>query len=1366
MFVTLGMAAQVEEVKSHVTDAETGEALPFVHVIASNNNHTMTNANGDFTIKVDKGTILKLSYVGFETLEISSDKVGRNTKMKPMAIAIKEVKVRAWNRILADASSKLNKEYAKKKKLTSQYFFRMTTSYKKKELVEAFVSAKSEGSLRDIEFIKGKREQLSTDGITHPLISSMNFHHPLEIGPLIRDSKFWKNVVTPMTYNSQLNDLMKVYVGYAHTYYDISGDELTGNDGKHVYRISIRKKDDNTERSIITGQLYLDAESLLPLRFDGKVENMYLDITRDFYVETSPIEMEFKISYTHENGYSEISSMSSTVKNGKMSSSSILFNVDDIDLETGYSSDKDGSKASSKKKKKSTVKGTKAMENMLASIDDAGFDEMLWTHSNIVQRTDEEERLVSGDSIVNETDSNDVDNRSPLLRKVPQKFYDLVDHIERFGRSLPQEKVYIHMDNTCYYAGDTIWFSAYSRQTCNGKPSQISGVLYVELLNHEGYLVERKLVEMFSGRGCGNFVLDKESYGGYYELRAYTRWQLNWGLHEHKRATISDEWFMTKEQQWNFYRDYDKLYSRVFPVYDAPSHKGEYGDNMTYRTMRRKYKHDPHDSKIIVSLFPEGGNLVEGLPCRVAFEAAWDDGKEVEGTLSVKGGKTVNQQDKILARTERRGRGSFVLVPGKDNARKLVFTTKDGQEVDVTMPDIQKEGVAMSVDIKGDSVYLNINTSAGLDTANLALTIMHEGVLKAFHEITQHRQGLATSLTDLQAGVNQVTVFDTDGRVYADRLFFVRANEMALHDISISGQKDEYVPYEKVTLDIQAPDSSGTLSVAVRDVNHMNDLYDNASIMTEMLLTSEIKGFVENPEWYFTKDDAEHNRALDLLMMTQGWRRFNWQEMAIKNAWQLTQPAERTPIITGKVYDIMEGYFTEETRQALEMAEADNLLAATDENGTEDSPPAANNPYLSRFSRDWDKYTEKHWSNNLIGLLTNSVASPRDLAEVEYFPGDKNVFKNKHVRVHAELVNGSGTTFGVMDLDTKDGSFKFQLPRYYGDWIFFLSAADTTKWKGRKYTWIQTVSDDESLLPDGHKRRFRVLPADFSVRVNFPYPRFVKPYSFYQEHTDYSRKPEYASTLNPDGSIQIDEVDIWAKHSTLSKLQDTIPTLTVDAYQAYNEALDAGFLEGNWWYMARNYVADYGMDKPYVTDPYGEIDYKFKMRYGYDQLSRALGDITSDRDSAYMRSNLRSFTTLHSNYTDKWTLHSYIDKYVLYTDYQPRLEGNERYLGSNLPNTEVAVYPFPDDSRRHFYRDRRYILPGFAYMDSYYSPDYSKRKLGDAPEDYRRTLYWNPYLTLDKNGKASVTFYNNGSRHAISVDAQGMSNSGDSWKNR
>lgn len=100
-----------------------------------------------------------------------------------------------------------------------------------------------------------------------------------------------------------------------------------------------------------------------------------------------------------------------------------------------------------------------------------------------------------------------------------------------FGRTIPQEKVFIHMDNTSYQLGDTIWFSAYLRRTDTGKPSDVSGVLYVELFGHEGYMIERKLIQMKEGRGNGFFALSKLiQYAGFYELRAYTRWQLNWGL--------------------------------------------------------------------------------------------------------------------------------------------------------------------------------------------------------------------------------------------------------------------------------------------------------------------------------------------------------------------------------------------------------------------------------------------------------------------------------------------------------------------------------------------------------------------------------------------------------------------------------------------------------------------------------------------------------------------------------------------------------------------------------------------------------------------------------------------------------------------
>ena len=94
------------------------------------------------------------------------------------------------------------------------------------------------------------------------------------------------------------------------------------------------------------------------------------------------------------------------------------------------------------------------------------------------------------------------------------------ERLTRFGKAIPQEKVYVHMDNTCYFLGDTIWYAAYTRRTDKDLPSGISRVLYAELYNQDGYLVERQLVEMKGGRGNGCFALPDTLYSGYYELRA------------------------------------------------------------------------------------------------------------------------------------------------------------------------------------------------------------------------------------------------------------------------------------------------------------------------------------------------------------------------------------------------------------------------------------------------------------------------------------------------------------------------------------------------------------------------------------------------------------------------------------------------------------------------------------------------------------------------------------------------------------------------------------------------------------------------------------------------------------------------------
>ena len=477
------------------------------------------------------------------------------------------------------------------------------------------------------------------------------------------------------------------------------------------------------------------------------------------------------------------------------------------------------------------------------------------------------------------------------------RFEPLLDRLYKVSQIIPQEKVYIHMDNTCYFQGDTIWFAAYTRKTSTDTPSDVSGVLYVELLNNDGYLVERKMIEMKRGRGNGFFALNNQiQYSGFYELRAYTRWQLNWGQFEHKHGRVAGTWFESREMERNFYRDYEKLYSRVFPVYDRPQEPGGFDHNITSRIMRRAFRkdYDEEERKLTLTLYPEGGNLVAGVPNRVAFEAVMSDGQWLLGKLSSPSGEVqVGGFD--------RGRGVFTMVPEKGMEREVTFTTEDGQTVKAKLPKPEERGVAMQVRQEGDSTHIVLHL-AGLSPDSLGLTIMHEGKVSLLRTMTK---GLGFSFhnSTMPCGVNQVTVFDTEGHVWADRLFFVTRPEVIQPTLTVSGMREDYQPYDSIGLTIEGKAGDTPISLTVRDGILQDELHDNANILTEMLLSSEIRGFVPDPGWYFEKDDSLRRAALDLLMMTQGWRRFNWRDMAVKGAWELTQPDERhAPIIMGKVY--------------------------------------------------------------------------------------------------------------------------------------------------------------------------------------------------------------------------------------------------------------------------------------------------------------------------------------------------------------------------------------------------------------------------------------------------------------------------------
>ena len=981
----------------------------------------------------------------------------------------------------------------------------------------------------------------------------------------------------------------------------------------------------------------------------------------------------------------------------------------------------------------------------------------------------------------------------------------LVQRLRLFGERIPQEKVYVHMDNTGYFLGDTIWFAAYTRRTNSGRPSKISRVLYAELWNHDGYLVERKLVEMIDGRGRGFFALPDTLYSGYFELRAYTRWQLNWGQTEHYHSWGKELGFYNKAMAKDYFRDYENLYSRVFPVYDKPKVDGDFFKDMTMRPLRRYFSSAPPPPELRLSLFPEGGNVVAGVPCRMAFEAATSEGEVREGTLSL---QIKNEKIKIKnelgeevmsVRTENRGRGTFTFTPEEDRKYEVVFTAdedersklgadkekKASNRVTQTIKDVQPNGVSLQVRHTSEVIVADIHVCGVTGQQSLGVTVMHEGVLEFFQALESLDSNLL--LPDLAAGVNQITVFDDQGRVYADRLFFVTKPELMKPTLAINGIKDQYEPFEEVKLEIKderigAGDSVATptvISMAVRDAVHSDITFDSGNIMTEMLLASEIKGFVPQPEWFFESDDEEHRRGLDLLMMTQGWRRFNWQEMAVDGAFELTHPAEYTQMVTGTVnrystdYDTSERLFRDVLEEQYNIL--DNSQIQYNYRGTRRTSIDLNPYYdeqesvgaLAGLRFGVQGRQSQQWIQNDYRSFVQSLKSYAKEKQDRLLQGQRRFIEQgnlkKEVRVHAEFVNPYNPQDNLVgEMETTNGCFKIDLPRFEGESLFYIDASDTTKWK-RKWDgikkrkprqWIQMEDDEYTRLPHD---------PEFYVRLNFPYPRFVKPYTFYQVHNAPMRDTAYLSPrLLTDGTHLMEQVTVRARHGGLRHIDFSKPAYVIDAYEAGNTAMDAGRIS---YIHATEYNA---------TPPLGAGDMD---RILLGVLDTYIGDMGVNRAynysvyfdtvkiaSYYPYDSERNWINTHypgPSERRRWQRLEYIDKIYIYTDYSPRREGDVRFEQSNQPSVDVRLVRYPDWSRRVTYLNRRYVLPGFALQEDFYHPDYRRNPPMEGQKDYRRTLYWNPDLQLDAEGKATISFFNNGQTTSITVEAEGMTNRGE-----
>ena len=899
----------------------------------------------------------------------------------------------------------------------------------------------------------------------------------------------------------------------------------------------------------------------------------------------------------------------------------------------------------------------------------------------------------------------------------------MANRLRDFGARVPQEQVFLHLDNTGYYLGDTLYYKAYVSRGDNGRPTNLSGILYCELLNDDGYLVERQMIALENGEGHGNFSLaDTTLYAGYYELRAYTKWQLNWGVTEQPHSRWAEKYFFSKDMARDYYRDYEKLYSRVFPVFDRPLAPGDFSQDMTLRPLAAYYKNPADDPETTLQLFPEGGNLVAGLKQRVAWEVRNQQGRTLEGTLRV----TTPDGQVIASETINRGRGIFeVTVPANQRltAEFIPSASHDnptGTLPATTMLKAEDDGVALRVDTDTAGISISCATAGLASQEELGITVMCKGILMHFQKIDAAPIHLPLS----KAGVYQVTVFNQDGRVYADRLCFYLPSGFQSSNVTFSGVKTgNYSAFEPVAIELHgAPGAS--MSVAIRDAAKSEYVYDTGNMLTESLLSSQIKGFVPQPQWFFLKDEPQRRQALDLLLMVQGWRRYVWKEMAVKGEFQLLHmPESRYPHWTGQVHN----YSAEQVLSVFEQRMQKEQDAGNDDDSSDEE----------QEEKDGEEtMEEKVAANGNTGL-----ADSRDR-----FNKRENNLKYP-VALHAEFSQPGNE--GVEGDMRSQGTFALDFPRYYENFLFFLAASDTTKWKkGEPPVWVQ----------NGRTKRDELEFPEFYVKLDPVYPRFPKPYDYYQSHLAPMPKDNPLYNSMNEQVRMLSEVTIGARRNGRRRFGHWRPAFIIDAYDAFNATCDAGFAPG--YFMgagrfgedvARTFIGDMKTDRRY------DVGYRFDGKVyssGTAMQRRKTNTTKGTRMEPIPEDTYNMPDTKLDKYNYLWNL----DKVVVFTGYSPRKDQSGKYRGNDLPSVTIDLHLLEADGERLYRKNRFWRMKGFSIPDEFYSPDYSKQPL--PKEDYRRTLYWNPNVRLDSNGQATISLYNNSSSSILQISAEGWAPDG------
>lgn len=986
-----------------------------------------------------------------------------------------------------------------------------------------------------------------------------------------------------------------------------------------------------------------------------------------------------------------------------------------------------------------------------------------------------------------------ISKKNSILKELQQQITTYYQHHQ-------SEKTYIHIDKTLVEPGESIWFSVYLRDA-NTLQEAASDVVYLEWLAPNGNAIKKFKLITKDGIAAGDLEVANEAVGGLYTLRAYTNHQRNTNTIFERKIQVQTTYLPNLRLKLEFDRKAYSVGDKVQASFSAQTLEDSALSNFDFQgvvsidgneidTFKSKTDNKglskikftlPNDlkttdgllnillnyenqnesisrsipivlNKIDLQFFPEGGDLVEGISSKLAFKAINEFGKaaDVEGKIYDQTGAEV-----AFFKSYHNGMGATTFTPQGEQYYYAKITKPTGISESYTIPNAQPNGAVLQVEkLEQDKLCVQIKSSKK-GSHHLVLQMRGDLVYTKTIELKSYQESLEIPIGDLPIGIAQLTLFDGKQDPQAERLVFVNPHRQLNFNIKTDHKK--YQAREKVKMTIEVTNDKNEpvethFSIAVTDDQLLTFADDKQGhLLSHILLESDLKGKIEEPNFYFDKPELhpekDQSLALDYLLMTQGWRHFSW-----KNAESQLLTQQAYALECADIGGRLVNKYGKAVKGATILHYASNQRIMTDKDGRFlfegvelsrvqiDKGHKTYSGYIHQLGRDLilaldkvnvkgenfeAKVYPKNNNRTIYGKIVDDTTEPLIGASVA-------IYQNKQI-VHGTTTDIDGS-FELTNLPT--GTYNIEVS-YTG---FSNSLIENFPIHNFQTTELNVALTEGVQLTEVLVTAYSPRPEKKSLAYSVTTKSGTK-----KERKKAKRKKDKA--INKGGIVSSEQIQ-------------TLPTQNINSLAATTAGVAVADGESLTVRGSRSNNTAYYIDGIRIRGqqlvPQSEIAQAQVITGGVPAAFENDVDMLEEEVG-------RGGVNLEE---------------VIIIDYKiPIIEQDNTTQGRII--TADQIQSRPQTSNWTYYQPQSKVYsisvaqkravdlqqkgPNYSLYTArnFYVPKYTAQEIPEQRTDFRNTIYWNPKVQTDSNGKATLEFYNSDALTTFKTTIEGFGKQGE-----